>query len=527
MEPARRLPLIVSAMAEALGVDSICVHLLDHAGGDGAAAAAALRRRSACGAPCWRPSRCLPVGAGGGPPGMAAATGRRWSSRTRRARSAVGAAAPARLGGPTELLVGAHRRHPGRARHDLGFRRHGGPARRPTSSSWSRSTPATPPPPSSASACSPMSTGATGCSRRSGACSTPWPARRRPRAAWRWPSLALCRGLGADAIALHHADGYSTPTFGPTELGPAAAEPAHRQAAGRGGRHPVLRRPARPGPPGRRDVLAVPIDRARRAGRGHGLVGRSPPPDQRRPRPARRRRPVVAAGARAGGARGGQRRGGVAAALAAAAARVPLPAQPRAAHPAHRHPGLRVDAAPDRRDLGQHLAATVPRFDRRSNRPAWAAWSATCWTSAPSTPGRCGSCPTGATSSLVLEAARRCVTEAPASLVRPGRRRGLPPIWGDHDRLEQVFVNLFDNAARHAHRTHPGQRARPAPRRRPTPSPCASPTTARAYRRTWPSGSSCPTSGETTDAGAGLGLAIARGIVDAHGGIDAPRAGHR
>ena len=108
--------------------------------------------------------------------------------------------------------------------------------------------------------------------------------------------VALCRGLGADAIALHDARRPSTPSSRSTELGPHAAAAASQ-----------ARSATPPGPssrrPGRLD-RARPVGdaragrarrRPRRAGRGHRLVGRHPPPVQRRPRPARRRGPVAAA----------------------------------------------------------------------------------------------------------------------------------------------------------------------------------------------------------------------------------------
>lgn len=46
---------------------------------------------------------------------------------------------------------------------------------------------------------------------------------------------------------------------------------------------------------------------------------------------------------------------------------------------------------------------------------------------------------------LVLEAARRCVP-APASLIVLHSSAGLPPVWADHDRMEQVFVTAGPHA---------------------------------------------------------------------------------
>ncbi|MDP9074507.1 MAG: ATP-binding cassette domain-containing protein, partial [Actinomycetota bacterium] len=71
--PAASLPLIVSAMAEALGVDQLCVHLLDQPDHG----QARLRRSAAVGlrGPLFDAVESLPIGGSGGPPGMAAATG--------------------------------------------------------------------------------------------------------------------------------------------------------------------------------------------------------------------------------------------------------------------------------------------------------------------------------------------------------------------------------------------------------------------------------------------------------------------
>jgi signal transduction histidine kinase len=87
-------------------------------------------------------------------------------------------------------------------------------------------------------------------------------------------------------------------------------------------------------------------------------------------------------------------------------------------------------------------------------------------------------------------------------------------VWADHDRLEQVLVNLLDNALRHG----------------------APPVTLRMYRSGDQAvievGDAGPgiaaelrdsvlepyVRGNTSAPGAGLGLAICKGIVDAHDG---------
>src|SRR5260370_8632621 len=58
---------------------------------------------------------------------------------------------------------------------------------------------------------------------------------------------------------------------------------------------------------------------------------------------------------------------------------------------------------------------------------------------------------------LVLEAAIACLPQSSAGTVSAACDPGLPVVWADHDRLEQVFVNLLHNAISH---NPPGTRVR-------------------------------------------------------------------
>jgi signal transduction histidine kinase/ABC-type multidrug transport system ATPase subunit len=118
---------------------------------------------------------------------------------------------------------------------------------------------------------------------------------------------------------------------------------------------------------------------------------------------------------------------------------------------------------------------------------------------------------------LVLDAAIACLPPAGAAMIEVACDPTLPVVWADHDRLEQVFVNLLDNAIGH---NPPGTHVSISAARAGQggiavsvlddgvgmPSEIASATFEPMRRR------------RTPTAGAGLGLAIAKGIVEAHGG---------
>jgi signal transduction histidine kinase len=131
--------------------------------------------------------------------------------------------------------------------------------------------------------------------------------------------------------------------------------------------------------------------------------------------------------------------------------------------------------------------------------------------------------------SLVLDAAVACLPPAAAAMVEVTCEPSLPVVWADHDRLEQVFVNLLDNALGHnpagtrvsvsaAAAGQSGISISVLDDGAGMPGDIASAPFEPARRRRSPT------------AGAGLGLSIAKGIVEAHGGrieLEQPAQGTR
>lgn len=120
---------------------------------------------------------------------------------------------------------------------------------------------------------------------------------------------------------------------------------------------------------------------------------------------------------------------------------------------------------------------------------------------------------------LVLEAAVSCLPPERSSSVEISCEPGLGPVWADHDRLEQVFVNLLENAFRH---NPAGVSVKVGvtsgvPGRvvvRVADDGVGLPSEVRA-RLVEPASATLRGAGP---AEGGLGLSIALGIVEAHGG---------
>lgn len=118
---------------------------------------------------------------------------------------------------------------------------------------------------------------------------------------------------------------------------------------------------------------------------------------------------------------------------------------------------------------------------------------------------------------LVIEAAVSCIPPERAGAISVECPAGIGPVWADHDRLEQVFVNLLDNALRHnppdvSVRVEVSTAGSDTVAVRVADDGKGIPPEIRAHL--FDSQARAVSSGQ----GPGLGLSIARGIVNAHDG---------
>ena len=117
---------------------------------------------------------------------------------------------------------------------------------------------------------------------------------------------------------------------------------------------------------------------------------------------------------------------------------------------------------------------------------------------------------------LVIEAAIACLPPEHAKEVTLNCDTGLPVVWADHDRMEQVFVNLLNNAFGH---NPPGTRVQVTAEAGPAEVVISVLDDGLGLPPELAAAPFEPARRPRASTGAGLGLSIAKGIVQAHGGM--------